>query len=740
MKEKPAAESGVWRVAVPSPLRKIFDYLPPEDAAGVDPPIGVRVRIPFGRGTRIGLLVELASGSELPLARLRRVADVLDEEPIAGNSFLEFLHWVADYYHHPVGEVVLGALPTAARRGRTLGDEGVSRWRLTPAGLEADEAALARAPRQLALLHALRSAGAGLFPDHLAACVSRWQEPMRGLVRHNWVERVCEPEPWNLETGPQPHRELNPSQRAAAEEIIAAGGRFGAFLLHGITGSGKTEVYLELIERLASDGKQALVLIPEIGLTPQIVARFRERLRIPVVVLHSGLSESARLRAWSAARSGRASVVIGTRSAVFTPLLHPGLFIVDEEQDTSYKQQEGLRYSARDLAVMRARMSGTPVVLGSATPSLESLHNVKSGRYSQLLLPHRAQEAAQPSLEIVDLRGRSLRSGLSEPLMEAVEGCVSSGEQAILFINRRGFAPSYLCRECGWVAECDRCDANMVLHRQARLLLCHHCGSRRAPPEQCPSCSAREFRPLGIGTQQVVEALSDHLPGARICRIDRDSTRRKGAFESLLDDMHSGEIDIVVGTQMVAKGHHFPNVTLVGVLDADGGLFGVYFRAGERMAQLLLQVAGRAGRGDRPGRVVIQTHHPSHPLLRALIASGYSAFAGDALEERAEAGLPPFIHMALLRAEAPRLDECERFLEAARRAGTEHLGYGISLLGPVTAPMARRAGRHRAQLFVESAKRAPLHRFLSQWISVLERLPSARRVRWSIDVDPQEIL
>jgi primosomal protein N' (replication factor Y) len=738
--EKPAAETGVWRVAVPSPLRKTFDYLPPEDTAGLAPPVGVRVRVPFGRGTRIGLLVGLASGSEVPWARLRRVGDVLDEEPIADAAYLEFLHWVADYYHHPLGEVVVGTLPAAARRGRSLGDEGVARWRLTPAGLEADEAALARAPRQLVLLHALRASGAGLFPEQLAACVNRWQAPMRGLVRRSWVERVCEPEGWDLETGPRPHRELNPSQRTAAEEIIAAGGRFAAFLLHGITGSGKTEVYLELIEQLATDGKQALVLIPEIGLTPQIVARFRQRLRIPVVVLHSGLGESARLRAWSAARSGQASVVIGTRSAVFTPLLRPGLFIVDEEQDSSYKQQEGLRYSARDLAVVRARMSGTPVVLGSATPSLESVHNVKSGRYSQLLLPHRAQEAAQPSLEIVDLRGRSLRSGLSAPLMAAVEGCVGRGEQAILFINRRGFATSYLCRNCGWVAECDRCDANMVLHRQEHLLLCHHCGSRRAPPEQCPECSASEFRPLGTGTQQVVETLRDCLPGAEIRRVDRDSTRRKGAFESLLESMHAGEIDIVVGTQMVAKGHHFPNVTLVGVLDADGGLFGVDFRAGERMAQLLLQVAGRAGRGDKPGRVVIQTHHPTHPLLRALIASGYGAFARDALEERAEAGLPPYIHMALLRAEAPRLDACEQFLEAARRAGAEHEIHGISLLGPVPAPMARRAGRYRAQLFVESPKRAPLHRFLSRWIAALERLPSARRVRWSIDVDPQEIL
>lgn len=730
----------VWRVAVPSPLRKLLDYLPPVGDAGPALSPGVRLRVPFGRGSRIGVLVEVTEGSSLPPNKLKRVTAVLDPAPVIDTGLLKFLSWVADYYHYPLGEVVSSALPRALKNGRPLPEQGTPVWRLSPVGAGLDTNEISNAPKQKALIEILRQHPEGLTETRLSEQVARWRPPMRSLLSRDLVLRTLAP------LRPEPYRaeikslSLNPSQQKAADRIFAASREFAAFLLNGVTGSGKTEVYLELINRLVSVGAQALVLIPEIGLTPQIVSRFRSRLETEVVVLHSGLSEKERFRSWLAAREGRASVVIGTRSAVFTPLKNPGIFIVDEEQDPSFKQHEGLRYSARDLAVVRAQMCATPVVLGSATPSLETVHNVSTGRYVELNLPLRAGEASQPSLEVVDLRGRSLHSGLSEPLLSALESCVENGEQAILFINRRGFAPSYLCRACGWIAECDRCDANMVIHRPEEQLLCHHCGSRRLPPAECPQCGAGEFSHKGIGTQRVVETLSTRLPAARIHRVDRDSTRRKGAFEMLLESMHRGETDVVVGTQMVAKGHHFPNVTLVGVLDADAGLFGVDFRSGERMAQLLLQVAGRAGRGDKPGRVMIQSHHPAHPLLRALMESGYGAFAENALAERAEAGLPPFAHMALLRAEAPKPDACERFLNAALQCG-ENMGVSsITLLGPVPAPMARRAGRYRSQLFVESGHRGPLHRFLKSWISEIERLPSARRVRWSLDVDPQEIL
>ncbi len=731
----------IWRVAVPSPLRRLFDYLPPDCDPAPAPLPGVRLKVPFGRGQRVGLLVEVTRGTALPLNKLKRVREVLDDAAPIDADLFRFLRWVADYYHHPLGEVLLGALPGALRRGRPPPQQqGTAVWALSAAGKDLDLTGLARAPRQKQLLERLGASPGGVSEAALSALGIRWRAPMSALLSRGLVERVIEP------AVPESARRqveaicLNPSQARAADQVFACSREFAAFLLNGVTGSGKTEVYLELIHRLVSTGRQALVLIPEIGLTPQIVSRFRARLNAELVVMHSGLSEKERLDAWLAARDGRASVIIGTRSAVFAPLKDPGLFIVDEEQDPSYKQHEGLRYSARDLAVMRAQFSATPVVLGSATPSLETVHNVRCGRYTQLDLPLRAAEASPPSLEVVDIRGRALQSGLSEPLLEALEGCVESGEQAILFINRRGFAPSFLCRACGWVATCDRCDANMVLHRPEERLICHHCGSRRPAPSECPQCAADGFSYQGLGTQRVVEALSTRFPAARLYRVDRDSTRRKGSFEALIESVHRGETDIVVGTQMVAKGHHFPNVTLVGVVDADAGLFSVDFRAGERMAQLLLQVAGRAGRGEKPGRVMIQTHHPDHPLLRSLMESGYGAFADNALAERAEAALPPYAHMALLRAEAPTTEACERFLRGALKHG-EDLGLeSIRLLGPVPAPMSRRAGRYRWQLFVESEMRKPLHHFLNAWLPALERLPSARRVRWSLDVDPQEIL
>ncbi len=735
-----AVRSIIWRVAVPSPLRKSFDYLPVKGGLDSAPSPGVRLRVPFGRGARIGVLMEVGRGTTLPSSKLKRVTEVIDRTPVIDADLLGFLRWTADYYHYPLGEVVLGALPTALRRGRAVPERGVPRWRLSTAGSNTDPDELARAPRQRELLSILHLSPDGLGEDGLSEISSRWRTPMRALARRGLVERTLVlPRPLSP-AAVGAALALNPSQQHAVEQISEVGEEFAAFLLNGVTGSGKTEVYLELINRLLGAGRQALVLIPEIGLTPQIVARFRNRLEGEVVVLHSGLSEKERLEAWLAAAEGRASVVIGTRSAVFTPLRRPGIFIVDEEQDPSFKQQEGLRYSARDLAVVRARMCARPVVLGSATPSLETVRNVSSGRYSQLDLPLRAGEASPPSLEVVDIRGRALQSGLSEPLLEALGSCVDNGEQAILFINRRGFAPSYICRSCGWVAECDRCDANMVLHRPEERLLCHHCGGRRSAPSKCPQCGASEFSHKGLGTQRVAETLSTRLPRARVYRVDRDSTRRKGAFEALLESMHRGETDIVVGTQMVAKGHHFPNVTLVGVVDADGGLFGVDFRSGERMAQLLLQVAGRAGRGAKPGRVLIQTHHPDHPLLRALVESGYRAYAEKALAERAEAALPPFAHMALLRAEAARVDAGDRFLNEALRCAAEVDAGSVTLLGPVPAPMARRAGRYRSQLFVESGRRGSLHQFLDSWLTLLEGLPAARRVRWSLDVDPQEIL
>ena len=516
--------------------------------------------------------------------------------------------------------------------------------------------------------------------------------------------------------------------------------QFSPFVLEGVTGSGKTEVYLRLIEKAVALGRQVLVLIPEIGLTPQLLARFHARLSCRVATLHSGLSDGERLSAWTHARNGTADVVVGTRSAVFVPLARPGLFIVDEEHDLSFKQQDGFRYSARDLAVVRARDTGTPIVLGSATPSLEAIDNVRRGRYRRLDLPHRAGGATPPRIDVVDLRSRRFDNGLCDVLIEALEQTKARSEQALLFINRRGYAPVLMCHGCGWVADCERCDAHLVFHREDERLRCHHCAAERARIVECPECGSKDMRRLGLGTERVASALESRIDGLRVARMDRDATRRRGALEALLDRVHAGEVDAVVGTQMLAKGHHFPNVTLVAILDADGGLFGIDFRATERMAQLLLQVAGRAGRGDRTGRVLLQTHHPEHPLLRVLVLQGYRQFCAEALEERRGARLPPFASLALVRAEALQRDAPQAFLRDAEACAGARPHPGVSVLGPVPSPMERRAGRYRAQLLVDATSRAALQRFLPGWIEELEALRSARKVRWSVDVDPQEMV
>jgi primosomal protein N' (replication factor Y) len=737
------AVAPIVRVAVPSPLRRSFDYRIPESIPGSRLVPGARVRVPFGRGSRIGVVVERAPGTEVDPERLKAVTEVLDEAPLLPGSTLQLLVWASTYYCHPVGEVLQAALPAALRRGGAARGRVLQRWRLTAAGRTVPADALARAPRQAAVARLLAAYPEGIPWDRLRESAGDCRNALRALAAKGWVqcERVqCPALPPPAPAALGTPVALEPAQAAAVDAVYATRGEFRAFLLHGVTGSGKTEVYLRLIERMAGLGRQVLLLVPEIGLTPQMVGRFLARLRVPVAVLHSGLSDEERLGAWLMARDGRAPVVVGTRSAIFVPLSAPGLYIVDEEHDLSFKQQEGFRYSARDLAVVRARRDAVPVLLGSATPSLESLHNAAQGRYQALRLPARAAGATEPRIDIIDLRGRPFAEGLSTPMREAVAEVLARGEQALLFLNRRGYAPVLICHACGWVADCARCDAHLVHHRAVGCLRCHHCGAERPAPMVCPECGGADLRALGVGTERVVQALAVDFPSARIARFDRDSTRRKGTLETVLEAVQAGTVDILVGTQMLAKGHHFPRVTLVGILDADGGLFGADFRAGERMAQLIVQVAGRAGRGERPGRVLIQTHHPQHPLLEALIRDGYLRFAEAALAERREAGLPPAAALALLRGEAPAREAVFAFLEEAGAHARPRLRGGVRVLGPVPAAMERRAGRYRAQLLLESPDRGALHGVIAPWTTELESLKSARRVRWSLDVDPQEVV
>lgn len=734
-----AASVKILRVAVPSPLHRYFDYLLPEQFG--DPHLlspGVRVSVPFRHARQVGVVVEVRADSQHPAEALRAVLDVLDEQPLLPVDLMELAGWAQRYYHHPPGEVFMTCLPALLRQGLPAKLDEELCWQITPSGSAALGAGqLTRAKRQRALLDCLAQRPAGIQSGRLSKILPGWSASIRSLQKKGWVVAANGPAPSATPLTPESPT-LNSAQERAVESVCQTLDRFGAFLLDGVTGSGKTEVYLRIVEAALNRGQQALVLVPEIGLTPQLLARFEARLPGPITVMHSGLTDRERLNAWLSAGDGTATVVIGTRSAVFTPLRQAGVVIVDEEHDASFKQQEGFRYNARDLAVMRARQEGIPVVLGSATPSLESLYNAHRERYRYLCLPERVGGAVEPSIEILDMRRQSMEEGMSVVLIARMRSHLEQGGQVLIFLNRRGFAPALICHDCGWLGQCQRCDARMTLHLRRQRLICHHCGAERALPRQCPDCGSAHLHSLGYGTERIEQFLMREFSHWGVARIDRDSTRRKGSLQDLLADIHSGERRILIGTQMLAKGHHFPNVTLVGIVDADQGLFGLDFRSSERMAQLIVQVAGRAGRADKPGVVVVQTHYPDHPLLGILVSQGYRAFAVAALAERQQAGLPPFVGQALLRAEAGQPEAPRAFLLDALALGEG--AAEVELLGPVPAPMERRAGRFRAQLLAQSRQRKMLHGFLDVWVERLATLKSARKVRWSLDVDPQDLL
>ncbi|MGB6977392.1 MAG: primosomal protein N' [Gammaproteobacteria bacterium] len=535
-----------------------------------------------------------------------------------------------------------------------------------------------------------------------------------------------------------PALELNPAQQLAVEAIGNANS-FNTFLLDGVTGSGKTEVYLQAIARVLAAQRQALILVPEIGLTPQMLARFQQRFTVPIAVLHSKLADRERFETWLAAKAGQIPIVIGTRSAVFTPLPKLGLIILDEEHDVSFKQQSGFRYSARDLAIMRGHMENIPVLLGSATPSLESLQNTLQGRYQRLSLPSRAGTAALPRFSVVDIRQQPLDEGLSAPLLDAIKQHTQQGSQVLLFLNRRGYAPTLLCHHCGWHADCERCDARLTLHQKPRQLFCHHCGKGAAVPSHCSKCQSSSLLALGLGTERIELALERHFPDITRMRIDSDTTRRKGSLQEMLDSIHEGQSQILIGTQMLTKGHHFPNVTLVGIVHADQSLFSADFRALERLGQLITQVAGRAGRAAKAGEVMLQTHHPDHPLLQQLLREGYQPFSQTLLGERQAAQLPPFAYLTIISAEALQQQEPLQFLQVVAEIARANAGTEVQVLGPIPALMERRAGHYRAQLLLRSNLRRSLQDVLKQLINRISTLETARKVRWSIDVDPQEM-
>jgi primosomal protein N' (replication factor Y) len=662
----------VARLVLDVPIDTVFDYRL-EGASEADS--GRLAVVPFGKRTAVGVIVELAAGeSNVDPARLKSVTRVLHDAPPVAADDLRLLRFASEYYHHPLGQAVMGALPLRLRKPP----------KDTP-------------PR------AARAKPSSTRPGEEPAAV----------------------------------HPLTAAQVEAVEAVRRKSDRFAAFLLLGVTGSGKTEVYLRLAEDVLARGAQVLMLVPEIALTPQLEAMVQARFpRTRLVSLHSALNETERLANWRAAQSGDARIVLGTRLAVFTPLPHLGLIVVDEEHDGSFKQTEGFCYSARDIAVSRAHQRGVPVVLGSATPSLESYFNAKSGRYEQLDLPHRIN-SRPPRIECVALDRRQTVSGLTPQLLHAIEACLARQEQALVFINRRGYAPVLTCRHCGWLSGCDRCSAQLVLHVPRLRLHCHHCGHERRVPSACPECGEPDLTPVGQGTQRVEEALLGHFPQARVLRIDRDSTRRKNAWDAMRSRIRSRDVDILVGTQILAKGHDFPHLALVGVLNADSMLYSADFRAAERLYALLTQVAGRAGRGESQGEVLIQTEYPAHPLYAALRSQDFRRFADQLLAERRQARFPPFVHQALLRAESREVARALEFLEHARQLGRE-IGGNVELFDPVPAVLVRLAGRERAQLLVQSDARADLQVFLKTWRARLAQ-EKITRVRWALEVDPLEL-
>ena len=726
-------------MAVPVPLNRVFDYLPPDDCHPEHLQPGVRVKIPFGKNTKIAILLALKSDSNIETSKLKKAESILDTSPLLSNKDLELLYWTQRYYHHPIGNVFLSAFPTALRKGKSSTLKPSPYFQLTESGKNIDEQALKNAPKQLALLKLLKAQQQALNGQEIANFFKLWRPALKGLIEKKHVIETNKIGSSDESITRQPVLEANQEQQAAITTVTAQLDKFSVYLLEGVTGSGKTEVYLQIIQQVLTNGLQVLVLLPEITLTPQLEARFKQRFAVAIETYHSQHNETQRLTAWLNMQQGNSAILLGTRSALLTPLPRLGLIILDEEHDASFKQQEGFRFSARDVAIVRAKMLNIPIILGSATPSLESLYNVQKKRYQLLKLPKRAGVAVPPSLSLLDIRNQVLQEGLSPALIRDINNTLAKNEQVLLFLNRRGFAPTLICHSCGWVAQCSRCDANLVVHYQQQKLRCHHCASEQSLPRVCKVCKSHELKPLGLGTERVENALISLFPQKKIVRLDRDSTQRKGVLEQYLQAINQGQVDIILGTQMLAKGHHFPNVTLVALLDVDSGLFSIDFHAPERLAQLIIQVSGRAGRATKKGRVIMQTRQPDHPLLNTLIHQGYQAFAQAALTERKEAELPPYSYQALLRANALDQQAPLDFLQAVAEIARQQQINGMLILGPITAPMAKRVGQFRFQLLIQHKQRKLLHLLLKNLLPQISKLKQAQKIRWSLDVDPIDL-
>ncbi len=724
----------ILHIALPCPLRIIFDYLDIESSTLAC--VGMRVVAPFGSRKLIGIIVGISEKTnDTETTNLKSILKRIDETPLIPDSTFALIQWVSDYYHHPLGECFQAALPKKLRFDEPADLQTETYWKLNQ---QSEKKCLGKKQQQILTYLETKSTAVSqqkLFDD-LGSCRS-------SLLRLHKKNLVSSQQKVKVPLKTYQHKTvhiLSKQQQAIVDSLRNVKNNFKRFLLHGITGSGKTEVYIHLAQKYVDSGKQILILIPEISLTPQFVERFRQQLTATIVVMNSAVSASDRKQAWLLAKAGLADVVIGTRSAVFTPLKNIGLIIIDEEHDSSYKQQDGLRYHARSVALIRAKRAEIPILLASATPSLESLYNVEQGRYIPLKLTERATGACLPKVRIIDSEGPTANSGISSILYKAIEQQVSLDNQVLLFINRRGFAPVLMCHDCGWQALCTSCDAKMIVHQQRNILMCHHCGLIHRLIKQCPQCEKTELNTYGVGTQQLEQTLQNYFPDTPVIRIDRDSTQKVNAFANIIEAIQQGGAKILVGTQMLAKGHDFHNVTLVGVLDADQGLFSADFRATETLAQLITQVTGRAGRGEKAGEVYIQTSQPQHDFWKDLIGHGYSYIAQKILEQRQQMAMPPVGSLCVIRAEDKQQPLAMQFLTDVLALLNNDNQQQVVVLGPVPAMMEKRAGRYRAQLLLSSPQRKPIHQLLDKSIGAISKLKLARKVRWSIDIDPIDLM
>ncbi|MCP5162622.1 MAG: primosomal protein N' [Hahellaceae bacterium] len=729
----------IVEVAFFIPLYRTFDYLIPQQTM-LCPVPGQRVLAKFNNRNAVGLILAVKSESSVAAHKLKPFDSLIDDDPLINDEMLALARWCSRHYAHPIGEVIELFLPTSLRKGLPVTLAHETRWHFITSTKD-DSGVSIRAHKQKQLLDLLRSHPEGTWTSSIKALGFSASQlnalQNKGLIFEERLDALSAGQKKNAPTE-TPSIQLMEEQLNAARVLIKQLGDYKTTLLQGVTGSGKTEVYLQLIKAALAKNLQALVLIPEINLTPQTLARFQQQLNCPIGVLHSTLNDSERLTAWELARQGVAKVIIGTRSAVFTPFKRLGCIIIDEEHDSAYKQQDGFRYHARDVAVMRGYRASIPVLLGSATPSLESLYNAKTGRYQHLKLHNRPPGVKLPQVQLLDIRSRPLEGGLSRPLMAKISEHLDAKKQVLIFINRRGYAPALMCYDCGWLADCPHCDARLTLHLRPFSLTCHHCNFRQPPPLKCPVCASNNLNPVGAGTEQTEKVLQEHFKHFPVIRVDRDSTRSKSAMNDIFNQIQQGSPCILVGTQMLAKGHNFPMVTLAAIVNADGGLFSADFRAPEHTAQLLIQVAGRAGRADHPGEVIIQTCHGDHPLLKHVCHQNYSAMSALLLEERKAHGLPPCTFAIRIMSESKNQESANSSLNALKLyLQTHDFGTDVFINGPTDAPMARKAGIHMKLLSVICTNRAQQQQ-LARMAERFLAAPPDRSCKLSLDIDPQE--